>query len=339
MNRILSKEEKDLFESILGSSQAGLMNSLIKLLPDIYGEDKMIITEDYIMALGDIPLGLVAHMDTVHAVPVQDLFHDQEKNIFWSPQGLGADDRAGVYAMIEILRRGHRPTLILTTDEEKGGIGAGKLVSDFPKEAPCTMNFLIELDRRGSEDCVFYDCENPDFETYIEDYGFRTSWGSFSDISVLCPVWGMAGVNLSIGYYNEHTKHEFLSINDMFATIDKVCNLMDDFKEEDKFEYIESKKSAYGYEDSWYTPMTGTERYLTSLACGYNDYSGLASGEEELCWGCLATFEKEMLVPYGDGQYCGDCFSEYFTTCVECKSSFEDRSKTHLQCEKCREVL
>lgn len=327
MNRILSKQEKELFRSILGTTQEGLMTSLEEFLPTVYGKDKMIITKDYIVALGDIPIGLVAHMDTVHANPVVELFHDQERNVLWSPEGLGADDRAGVYGMIEILRRGHRPTLILTTDEETGAVGAGKLISDFP-QSPCELNFLIELDRRGSEDCVFYDCDNPEFEIYIEDYGFKSAWGSFSDISVICPVWGMAGVNLSIGYYNEHTKSEWLSINDMFSTIDKVCSLMENLKDEDRFRYIPTH-SFLGYHDPLGTPRR--ESY------GYGTFS--TSTRDELCWECIGTFDRELMIKKNESYYCGDCYAKLFSTCIKCGDDYEDKAKVHLYCEKCREEL
>lgn len=45
----------------------------------------------------------------------------------WSPQGLGADDRAGIFAIIQIIKSGLRPHIILTTDEEVGGVGADLL--------------------------------------------------------------------------------------------------------------------------------------------------------------------------------------------------------------------
>ena len=32
---------------------------------------------------------------------------------------------------------------------------------------------MIELDRRGKNDCVFYDCYCPDFIEYVEQFGFE----------------------------------------------------------------------------------------------------------------------------------------------------------------------
>lgn len=51
----------------------------------------------------------------------------------WSPQLLGSDDRAGVYAIIQIIEAGYKPHVIFTTDEEIGAVGAQKLIEDFPE--------------------------------------------------------------------------------------------------------------------------------------------------------------------------------------------------------------
>ena len=78
-------------------------------------------------------------------------------------------------------------------------IFADALVSVL-KEAPMKLNYIIQLDRRSSNDCVFYDCDNKEFTKYVESFGFLEGIGSFSDISVICLSWGIAGVNLSVGY-------------------------------------------------------------------------------------------------------------------------------------------
>ncbi|MEG0153725.1 MAG: M28 family peptidase, partial [Cellulosilyticaceae bacterium] len=168
---MLSNKELELFKSILGCRQGGLKKSMEEFLVKLYGKKSVIIEKEYIVAIGDIPVGLVAHLDTVHKTPAYQVFYDKDENVLWSPQGLGADDRAGVYAIVELLTRDYKPTVIFTTDEEKGGLGASALVSDFPKP-PFEVNYLIELDRQGGNDSVFYECANQDFERYINRFGF-----------------------------------------------------------------------------------------------------------------------------------------------------------------------
>ena len=41
-----------------------------------------------------------------------------QKNVMISPDGLGADDRAGVFMIMNIVKAGFRPHVIFTTDEE-----------------------------------------------------------------------------------------------------------------------------------------------------------------------------------------------------------------------------
>ena len=200
-------------------------------------------TKDYIIAVGDIPVALLAHLDTVFETPPEEIFYDKTKNVMWSPEGLGADDRAGVYSIVQIIKKGFRPTVIFTMDEEMGALGASELVRRFPK-APTELKYVIELDRRNSLDCVFYDCYNPKFEEYVESFGFVTAFGSFTDISVICPNWEIAGVNLSIGYRDEHTYQERLYIGHMNATINKVVKMLQD---------IENVAEPYKYVPAIYT--------------------------------------------------------------------------------------
>lgn len=320
--RLLSSEEYNLFEKILKASQEGLRASMQTFLEGYYGEDRVLATKDFIMAFGDIPVGLVAHMDTVHRCPVCELFYDKDKNVMWSPEGLGADDRAGVFSILQIIKGSLKPTIILTTDEEIGGVGAGVLISQLSSN-PCNLKFLIELDRQGHQDSVYYDCGNEEFETYINSYGFVSDWGTFSDISLIAPVWGIAAVNLSVGYVDEHTTHERLYVDSMFNTIDKVCLLLEEVDSEKEYEYIDNP--ATGYSFLGYDIPNGS----------YYNYD--AYSKKGMCWGCLDSFDKELLINTEDGAYCGDCYAKTYTTCVKCKEEFQDPMKVHLTCPKCRE--
>ena len=184
-----------------------------------------------VYAEGDIPVLLVAHMDTVHKNKPTEIYYDPEEDVMWSPQGIGGDDRCGVFAILEILKT-HKPYVLFTEDEEIGCIGAKKAVEKLKKPK---VNFIIELDRRGINDCVFYDCDNKEFHRYIESFGFESNWGSFSDICHLSDAWDIASVNLSIGYNREHTTSEVIYTNVMEQTIEKVKKILDDAEKNKKF--------------------------------------------------------------------------------------------------------
>lgn len=235
------------------------------------------VEKKFICAEGNIPIALVAHMDIVGKEPPKRLYYDQKKKVMWAGGHiLGADDRAGITAIWEIIKTGeYKPHLIFTCEEETGGIGATACAgrgNPFKE-----LKYVIELDRQGSEDCVFYDCDNPEFEQYVNQFGFVTDWGTFTDISIICPTWGIAGVNLSVGYYDEHTKYERLHFNELENTVERVKKMLEDANNSPRFEYIPAKYMLqyYSFECSFcgkkYNGAELTDillpSYLTAAAC------------------------------------------------------------------------
>ena len=146
----------------------------------------------------------------------------------YHPDGAGFDDKAGIFSIFKILESGYLPNVIFTTNEEIGSLGAKKLIEDFPECPFSDLRYLIQLDREKEYDCVFYLCENKEFISYVESFGFVEAFGTSTDIKHICPVWDIAGVNLSIGYNDQHTENETLDITIMFNTISKVNEMLDD---------------------------------------------------------------------------------------------------------------
>lgn len=297
----LKPSEAKCLEQICSLNQKSLMNVMKKLLSKYF--TSTVYTKDYLIGIGEIPVAIIAHMDTVFSKPPTDIFYDRQKNVMFAPTGAGFDDRVGVYAIIRLLSKGYKPTVILTTDEEMGAVGAEKLTKDFPHPT-IDLKYIIELDRRGSNDCVFYDCANTKFEDYVESFGFVTNYGSFSDISIICPAWEIAGVNLSIGYKNEHSTSEHLFVGHMLATIQKVEEMFKDIDNADKFKYIPVRYSkllykwdpSYGVSEeewnSWYTTQE-------CVFCGHID------------------FDYNMIPVKSDS------YNETLFVCPECASSAE----------------
>jgi hypothetical protein len=307
----LRTEDYKLMKTLVGLSQEGLRRTMTTYLEKKY--DKVIATKDYIMAQGDIPIALVAHMDTVFTKPATKVYYDKEQGVMWSPQGLGADDRAGIFCIIKILQGKLRPTVILTTDEEKGCVGASQLIERYT-EAPWDLNYIIQLDRRGSTDCVFYDCENPEFTKYVESFGFIEEIGSFSDISVICPDWKIAGVNLSVGYEGEHSETEILHVAPLLATIDKV-KIMLSQNEIPKFEYIPAAWS-WGLYSKYYKHYgIGGASYAYPLE---EDYVCKACGKQLTEYEIIPAFTEMGEEVY----FCSDCCVDHVDWCDSCNDGF-----------------
>lgn len=295
--------------------ERALVRSMPRVLAKYFDSPQIHATTDYIYAVGDLPVALVAHLDTVHKDPPQNIYHDQSKGVIWCPEGLGADDRAGVYSIINILEAGYRPSVIFTTGEEIGGLGAKALVDDFKKPLSSLL-FMIELDRQGKNDAVYYDCGNEEFEEFISRYGFITDWGTFSDIAVIGPVWDVAAVNLSIGYFDEHTLVERLNYRYMFKTIKSVMKILDDPGDKE-FDY---KEVIY---QKW--------------ANGFVNTTGTASNSLFYCDCCAFPTESKDLRFVNDWLLCPSCRTKHMDVCVKCGNEFINpygQAKNHM-CEAC----
>ena len=132
----------------------------------------------YLYAGGTIPVLLVAHMDTVHRQPVEQICYSADGAVTMSPQGIGGDDRCGVWMILQILRTA-KCHVLFCEDEEVGCVGAKKFTRGSLRPQ---VNYIVELDRRGSNDAVFYRCDNPEFEDFVTSFGFETANGSCSDM-------------------------------------------------------------------------------------------------------------------------------------------------------------
>lgn len=260
------------------------------------GYQRVWSTKDYIMAEGNIPICLIAHMDTVFSSLPREFFYDQEQKVLWSPTGAGFDDRAGIYAIISILEdTNYYPSVIFLDQEEHGGIGARALIHRF-KKCPFACNALIELDRANFNDSVFYDCDNKAFEKYINKFGFKTNWGTFSDISVIAPAWGIAAVNLSIGYVDEHFATERLYTKQCDKTIKRVTNILRDINDK-------------GIPFFKYIPFI-YQNYHSYTPTGFFDNMCLMCGKE------LKEGETYYRITDKNDEYsynvCKDCYHEYY---------------------------
>ena len=233
---------------------------------------------------------VTAHMDTVHKEVCRKVYVNKKKGktIIKSPQGIGGDDRCGVYIILRLLENGHRPSVLFCEEEEKGGIGSGFFCETKYIDEVAEMRFAIELDRANANDAVYYDDDNEEFKDAVyKATGYVEEWGSFSDISVVCPSAGISGVNLSCGYYKAHTVKEYVVFEEMENTIkatEKLLKVKEGFK---------------------YTPVI----WDTSYGTGYN-YYGYSKTYKD---GCEVEFM--YLTDEGkEGWY--SCVGDSFTECV-----------------------
>ena len=249
------------FEQVFQLSQGRLKEALVSELKAL--GYKPTSKKGFLYASGEVPVMLIAHMDTVHRQLAEHICYTEDGRIMMSPEGIGGDDRAGIYMILRILQEA-RCHVLFCEDEETGGQGARK----FTRSSICPeVNYLIELDRHGGNDAVFYGCNNREFIKYICGFGFHESHGSFSDISVVAPHLDLAAVNISAGYYNEHRQHEYVRLDQIEENIPRVREIVLTATERFVYESYPPRslsKDIWGEELTLWN-MPGTRKEMRSL--------------------------------------------------------------------------
>lgn len=250
-------------------------------------------------------VALVAHCDTVGKEPPEAF--SNRCGVLTTKDGgvMGADDRAGCAAIAASVIDGNRPQIFLLTGEERGGIGADFLAYKTEYAPPDTLHVMLELDRQDSNDFVTYDCDSKHLNKWCKRFGWAEAVGSFTDISILAPAWGIAAANLSVGYYGQHSRSESLIVPQLAYTVDRVAKMLTNPPQQ-RIEYVEVKRQSYrsvsGYGSLWSKPTTESDRYTYAddepIRVGFDDdkclscekYNGKVNGSG-WCLDCEIDFE------------------------------------------------
>ena len=184
---------------------------------------------------------LAAHLDVKGDFSSSDQLIERN-NIVSSEKGiLGADDRAGVSMILNLLKEvgDYRevPPLkfIFTVGEEEGQYGAKSIDPDFFED----VSFGISLDRKNCKDIVYKsnskEYSNLEFaervarvssRIFSEENIFVPCQGGISDLRVWSEKDTRPCVNLSVGYFDEHTDEERLDLTCWDRTHQLVAELI-----------------------------------------------------------------------------------------------------------------
>lgn len=206
------------------------------------------------------------HTDSVHNPKM-----DGRQNIRWDADGnilslndgkpgqcLGADDGAGMWLMLEMLKIGKPGLYIFHRGEEKGGIGSRWLVKNTP-EVVDGINFAIAFDRMALSSIITFQggtrCCSDKFGlalgaalSEVEGLSYKLDQGgSFTDTKVYTDLVAEC-TNVSVGYYNQHGPRETLDVRHMLKLRDALLNIdTSKLPVERKPGDNESRYSGYGY--------------------------------------------------------------------------------------------
>jgi len=133
---------------------------------------------------------------------------------------LGGDDRNGVFTMLKLFEDNFdKMGFIFTCDEEIGALGSYSLINSNIN-LDKLVSYFIQIDRRGINDFAFYNSfitkehnlMSESFERLLSGFkNYNLVNGSFTDIKLLCEKYLISGINISAGYFNEHTNLEYTS--------------------------------------------------------------------------------------------------------------------------------
>ncbi len=183
---------------------------------------------------------LSAHMDTFELKDEHRTILEDGTTLRSSSGTLGADDRAGITAILEVVDRVQNTNfsgtlkLAFTVQEEIGCRGAEGIAPAFIQD----VDAAIVVDRRGTRDIVTA-CRNlipfcpSDFGSLFEEAGRlagmpdwkTTTNGGSSDAKVFAG-FGIPSVNLSVGYKHEHTEHETVDYAATFETVALIESIL-----------------------------------------------------------------------------------------------------------------
>ena len=151
---------------------------------------------------------------------------------------LGADDGAGIYIMLRMIGAGIHGTYVFHADEEIGCVGSKALADKtFSIDGFDLLNdftHAIAFDRKGTSDFIYDQlgekmcsptCQhelinrlNVDSALYYRpEIGLVTDTAMYADFVEEC-------INLSVGYYDEHTVDERLDIGHLEMLLEHILD-------------------------------------------------------------------------------------------------------------------
>lgn len=211
---------------------------------------------------------VVSHTDTVHEL--DSIFIQEQKmqnaqgelkdslfalNASGKPTGIGGDDKCGVFACLTLLQELPNLKAAFFVSEETGCHGSQKANVGFfanvgyaiQFDAPenwmvtekCFGQVLFDRDSEFFEKCdeVLSESMDPNFMEYMVH--------PYTDVYALRKSFDISCINFSIGYYNYHTRNEYVVIEDVYKGIDMGKKMIDSLG--NKLHYKKKKDESKSY--------------------------------------------------------------------------------------------
>lgn len=132
-------------------------------------------------------------------------------------QGLGADDKNGIWVALECLRKYDVIKCAFFWGEEIGCQGSERADLQFFND----VRYCIQCDRRNGDDMITYISSQIASDDFVKDcgyadFGYHVTSGAMTDVDTLSDLGiGVSCVNLSCGYYYPHTNYEVTRLHEL----------------------------------------------------------------------------------------------------------------------------
>jgi di/tripeptidase len=185
---------------------------------------------------------VVAHTDTVHKLDTinvrEEMLPNSHKELKLSlkayndkgePTGIGGDDKCGVFACFELLKELPNLKAAFFVSEETGCHGSKMADPSFFSNVGYAIQFDAPENWMVTETCFgarLFERESEFFEkcdkVLTENMNDKRQYmvHPYTDVYALKTKFDFACINFSVGYYNYHTKHEYVVVEDTFNGIE-----------------------------------------------------------------------------------------------------------------------
>jgi len=170
-----------------------------------------------------------AHTDTVNNKLGENALTIDKQGLMRVEGGgvLGADDGAGMYVMIRMILAGKSGLYVFFATEEQGRVGSSKYAM------PEHIKKCVSFDRKGYDNLITHQvteegCSVEFADAFIAQFDLpyrKDPTGSFTDSYTFFETVSEC-INLSVGYFDQHTKNESLDTVFLEKLVD-ACISMD----------------------------------------------------------------------------------------------------------------
>lgn len=244
------------------------------------------------LAEGEFYPCVTAHMDTVQdkAKPyalagaelplrtrrIKSTTSDEVRHeIFIDGQGIGADDKLGVYISLQLVKKFEKIKAVFFVEEEIGMMGSKELKKEWFDDVAYVIGWDSPDIIRGAWNCSGTQLFSKDFyvkhlKDIIKDWGYKDSdlhREPFTDVIQIREKTGITCMNFGNGGYNAHSSTEYLVIEHVDHAVGMGEDIIKRIGNKEQFKDSKYMKTSTGVVRTYNTDEDdGLGKYLNPVS-------------------------------------------------------------------------